>query len=135
RAFELHLEDGIVNGRADVILDREAGVIGNLAIVDYKTANDPKADDVFAFQLAIYASAGRGEGLNVDAAYLHQLKESERNAIPIDSATVRTARKRANKLILGIVAGDFPALPDKDKCKTCDVRAICKHAMCGKYDI
>jgi DNA helicase-2/ATP-dependent DNA helicase PcrA len=135
RAFELHLTDGIVNGRADVILDREGGVIGNLAIVDYKTANDPKADDVFAFQLAIYASAGRGEGLNVDAAYLHQLKESERKAVPIDNPTIKAARQRANMLIQGIVDGQFPAKPDSAKCKSCDVRAICKHAKCGKYDI
>ena len=42
-----------------------------LAIVDYKTSNDPRADDLFAFQLAIYASAGRGEGL-------------ERLAVPCD---------------------------------------------------
>lgn len=135
RAFELHLEDGIVNGRADVILDREAGVVGNLAIVDYKTANDPKADDVFAFQLAIYACAGRGEGLNVEAAYLHQLKESERKGIPIDDPTITAARGRANTLIRGIVAGDFPARPESTKCRACDVRAICKQAKCGKYDI
>jgi DNA helicase-2/ATP-dependent DNA helicase PcrA len=135
RAFELHLKDGIVNGRADVILDREGGVIGNLAIVDYKTANDPKADDVFAFQLAIYASAGRGEGLNVEAAYLHQLKDSERKAVLIDNPTIKAARERANTAIQGVVDGEFPPKPDSAKCKTCDVRAICKHAKCGKYDI
>lgn len=135
RAFELHLQSGIVNGRADVILDREGGIIDQLAIVDYKTANDPKADDVFAFQLAIYASAGRGEGLQVEAAYLHQLKEGERRALPIDEATVLAARNRADGLIQGIVAGDFPARPDSTKCRMCDVRAICKHAKCGKYDL
>ena len=73
-------------------------------------SNDPKTDDVFAFQLAIYACAGRGEGLTVDAAYLHQLKESDRKGVPIDPPTVTAARQRANKLILGIVAGDFPAM-------------------------
>jgi DNA helicase-2/ATP-dependent DNA helicase PcrA len=135
RAFELHLEDGIVNGRADVILDREGGMSDNLAIVDYKTANDQKSDDVFAFQLAIYASAGRGEGLSVESAYLHQLKESSRTGIPIDAFTVEAARSRANGLIKEIVAGNFPAKPDKSHCRMCDVRAICKHAMCGKYDL
>lgn len=54
RSFELHLEEGNVNGRADVILDREGDVIGSLAIVDYKTANDPKTDDVFGFQLPLW---------------------------------------------------------------------------------
>jgi DNA helicase-2/ATP-dependent DNA helicase PcrA len=135
RAFELHLERGIVNGRADVILDREGGKVGRLAIVDYKTANDPKTDDIFAFQLAIYASAGRGEGLEVDAAYLHILKEGERRGVPVDSVAVKVARKRADLLIEGIGGGEFPARPESSKCRSCDVRAICQHAKCGKYDI
>ncbi len=135
RPFELHLEQGIVNGRADVILDREGGKVGHLAIVDYKTANDPKADDIFAFQLAIYASAGRGEGLDVDAAYLHHLKEGERRGVPVDRVAVKVARKRADVLIEGIGEGEFPARPEASKCRTCDMRAICKHAKCGKYDI
>ncbi len=64
-----------------MILDREEGVVGNLGIVDYKTANDGKNDDVFAFQLAVYAAAGRGEGLDVKAAYLHSLKDSLRKNV------------------------------------------------------
>jgi DNA helicase-2/ATP-dependent DNA helicase PcrA len=135
RAFELHLDGGIVNGRADVILDREGGVANHLAIVDYKTANDPRADDLFAFQLAIYASAGRGEGLTVDAAYLHLLKESERRPVPVDRRAVKVARQRASLLIEGVVERDFPARPDDKKCKACDMRAICKDARCGIYDL
>jgi DNA helicase II / ATP-dependent DNA helicase PcrA len=136
RPFELHLEKGIVTGRADVILDRENGVVGNLGIVDYKTSNDSKSDDVFAFQLAIYAAAGRGEGLDVRAAYLHALKESERRPIPVGDAEVAAARSRAGSLIEGITTGSFPAKPDKDKCKRCDVRSICKHATYNPmYDI
>lgn len=135
RPFELHLREGIVSGRADLILDRENGVPDHLAIVDYKTANDPQADDVFAFQLAIYAEAGRGEGLQVEAAYLHHLKESQRKPINVDKDAGREARNRADDLIKGILAGDFPARPDENKCKGCDMRAICKHAKCGKYDL
>jgi DNA helicase-2/ATP-dependent DNA helicase PcrA len=135
RPFELHLEKGTVNGRADVILDREGGVIGNLGIVDYKTANDPKTDDVFAFQLAIYAAAGKGEGLDVKAAYLHALKESVRKNVPVDNVAINVARKRADTLIEGIVAGEFPPRPEASKCRACDMRAICKHAQCSKYDI
>jgi DNA helicase-2/ATP-dependent DNA helicase PcrA len=134
RPFELHLEKGIVNGRADVILDEEAGNKGSLAIVDYKTATDAKSDDVFAFQLAIYAAAGRGEGINVQAAYLHELATSQRNSIPVSDTVTAAAKVRANALIDGIVGRVFTPKPEKDKCKTCDVRAICKHALCGKYD-
>ena len=135
RHFELHLEKCIVSGRADVILDREGGKINRLALVDYKTSNDPKADDIFGFQLAIYTAAGRGEGLKVDAAYLHHLKEGERRRMPVDTVAIRVARMRADVLVEGIVAGEFPERPEADKCKGCDMRAICKHAVCGKYDL
>lgn len=135
RPFELHLEKGTVNGRADVILDREDGVVGNLGIVDYKTANDPKTDDVFAFQLAIYATAGRGEGLDVKSAYLHSLKESERKSVPVDESTLSDARKRADKLIDGIVTGEFLPKPETTKCRACDMRSICKHAQCSQYEL
>lgn len=134
RPFELHLQQGIVSGRADVILDREGGMVNRLAIVDYKTANDPTADDVYAFQLAIYAEAGRGEGLNVHAAYLHDLKESQRKTVTVDTVAGRVARSRADALIQGIRAGDFPARPEPRKCTACDMRAICQHAQCSKYD-
>ena len=136
RPFELHLEQGTVTGRADVILDRENGVAGNLGIVDYKTSNETKTDDIFAFQLAIYAAAGRGEGLDVQAAYLHALKENERRAVPVGEHEVSAARNRAGTLIEGISAGEFPAKPEKEKCKRCDVRSICKHAIYNPmYDI
>lgn len=134
RPFELHLAKGIVSGRADVILDHEKGKIGRLAIVDYKTANEGKSDDIFAFQLAIYAAAGRGEGLNVDAAYLHSLKESNRIPVPVDTVKQKVARLRADALMESIVDGEFPPRPEASKCKACDMRAICKHAECSKYD-
>jgi DNA helicase-2/ATP-dependent DNA helicase PcrA len=135
RAFELHLTQGVVHGRADVILDHEGGNAGRLAIVDYKTAVDASADDVFAFQLAIYAAAGRGEGLNVEAAYLHELSSSNRKAVAVDNGVTKAAVQRANNLIAGVVAAQFPPKPEKEHCRACDVRAVCKHTLCGKYEL
>ncbi|MBI3838490.1 MAG: PD-(D/E)XK nuclease family protein [Planctomycetia bacterium] len=135
RPFALHLANGVVTGRADVILDREGDVVGNLALVDYKTAADPQADNVYAFQLAIYAAAGRGEGLNVRAAYLHSLKEGERTPVSVEDATTDQVKRRASTLITSLVSGDFPAAPEKKKCRCCDVRAVCQHALCGKKDL
>ena len=45
RPFEFHLPEGIVTGRADVILDEEDGKIGSLAVVDYKVATDKERDE------------------------------------------------------------------------------------------
>jgi DNA helicase-2/ATP-dependent DNA helicase PcrA len=134
RPFELHLKKGIVSGRADVILDMENGRINSLALVDYKTAAETTGDDVFAFQLAVYAAAGRGEGLNVSAAYLHHLNSAKRLNVLIGEEKVNEAKNRADLLIDGIVQGEFPARPDKEKCRGCDMRGICKHAK-GKVEL
>ena len=137
RPFALHLEKGIVSGRADVILDKEGGKIKSLALVDYKTAKTSD-DKVFAFQLAVYAAAGRGEGLNVDAAYLHYLNErrgaAQRKNVLIGDESVKEAQKKADSLIDGIVQGQFPPHPTTVRCRGCDVRDICKHAKCGRRD-
>src|SRR5262249_22904102 len=52
RPFELHLEGGTLSGRADVILHSEGGKEPSLAIVDYKTADDPRREEFFDLQLA-----------------------------------------------------------------------------------
>ena len=135
RAFALHLDNGVVNGRADVILDREGGVDGALALVDYKTATEQTTDDVFAFQLAIYAAAGRGEGIDVVKAYLHELTPGLRREVPVDVAATTSARTRASGLVDGVLAGRFPPRPDGARCKRCDVKAICRHAQMGTYDV
>ena len=106
-----------------------------LALLLIAPQDDPKADDIHGFQLAIYAAAGRGEGLEIKAAYLHTLKAGERRSLPVDKAAVRKARKRAESIIESIAEGEFDPRPEKDKCTGCDMRALCKHAKCSKYDL
>jgi DNA helicase-2/ATP-dependent DNA helicase PcrA len=134
RPFELHLPEGIVSGRADVILDNEGGKDA-LALVDYKTARHEEAHDVHAFQLAVYAAAGRGEGMDVRAAYLHELDEGDRHAIPVTSQQTTEARARAGQLIASLVGRRFQPKPDRKRCQACDVRAVCRHAACGHRDM
>ncbi len=99
RPFEVHTEDGILTGRADVILDRHDGAPDSLAIVDYKSSTDADRDAVFAFQLAVYAEAGRGEGLEVSAAFLHDLQSGARKDTDVADATAEAAVERAAGLI------------------------------------
>ncbi|MFN7971224.1 MAG: ATP-dependent DNA helicase [Acidobacteriota bacterium] len=130
RAFELHLPEANLAGRADVILDREGGEPGQLAIVDYKTRPETHHDPILALQLAIYTAAARGEGLAVRAAYLHDLgvaKPDARHAVAIDAATVEDARHQASTLAGGIRQRSFPPSVGSH-CRTCDVRLICRHA-------
>ena len=89
RPFELHLDGVTVSGRADVILDKEGGVPTALAIVDYKTSTDGNITP-HELQLQVYASAGQREGLDVRAAYLHDLNGT-RNAIAVDASSIQSA--------------------------------------------
>lgn len=128
RPFALHFDEGIVSGRADVILDEHDGQIGRLAIVDYKTSHDEDRDERYHLQLQIYAAAGRGEGLVVDGAFLHELREGERVPVDIDVSTVAAATVRARALLKRAQAGDYAPKPEAARCRTCGFCRICHHA-------
>lgn len=121
--FELHLDSGTLTGRADVILDNENGKPGTMAIVDYKTST--AADDAaYSFQLAVYAAAGRAEGIDVRAAYVHELKDGKRKPVTVDQASTDTAKNRAQTAVQQITARKFPPRPTHE-CTSCDVRFVC----------
>lgn len=126
RPFEVNTGDCIVNGRADVILDKEDGQPDRLAIVDYKSSNDPRTDERYAQQLAVYAAAGRGEGLDVVAGYLHDLAKSDRRAVDVSDAPVAGALEWVQDGVAAIRAGHFPSNASHEKCETCDYRSICR---------
>jgi DNA helicase-2/ATP-dependent DNA helicase PcrA len=126
RPFELHLDGLVVSGRADVILDQEGGRTTSLAIVDYKTSTSPGEDH--ALQLQVYADAGRREGLDVRAAYVHDLKESRRIPIQVDAATVAQAEKTVTEAAARVRARDYAPNPDKKRCGRCEVRTICRYS-------
>ncbi len=127
RPFELHLTAGNVVGRADVILDREGGVAGNLALVDYKTRKVREDDASLDLQLKVYTAAGRGEGFEVRAAYLHDLtapRDNARHPVDASARAVRDALVTVESLCRGVRAREFASSPG-DHCKRCDVRRLC----------
>ncbi len=125
RPFELHLPNVILTGRADVILHAEdTGAPASLAIVDYKTATDDTID--YAWQLQIYADAGRREGLDVRAAYVHDLKTARRHEVDIGNEALHRAETEVVSLVDGLKARQFDPSPGPP-CRSCDVKALCKH--------
>ena len=124
RPFELHLNNAIISGRADVILDREDGNINALALVDYKTSLRREYD--FELQLQVYASAGRREGLNVAAAYVHDLTAHARLPVDIGEAAVGNSEKRVSESIGRFRAADFAPTPSRPVCSSCDMRPVCR---------
>lgn len=127
RPFELHVPEGSISGRADIILDEEDGRSGSLAIVDYKVAAETVRKGRYRRQLAVYTAAGRSEGLNVTAAYLHELATGSRTSIDVSDARIRAAAGAMAETVASIRTGEFQPHPAIDRCRQCDFRPICKH--------
>jgi DNA helicase-2/ATP-dependent DNA helicase PcrA len=125
RPFELRVEGGVVTGRADLVLGEEGNGNAGLAIVDYKLANDPVREERYRRQLAVYTAAARSEGLPVDAAYLHELKDGTRRPVDVTDPVVQTAVTEAGKAVAAVRRGDYPPRPDRDRCRGCDYRRLC----------
>ena len=130
RPFELHLPMGFLAGRADVILDREGGRPDSLAVVDYKSGTDAASDENFRFQLQVYAAAARAEGLDVKAAYLHDLsaQQAPRTSIGISPAECGKAIARVEGLFGGLAERNFAAKPEARKCSKCEFQRICSRS-------
>ena len=126
RPFELHLDGVTVTGRADVILDQERGVPTSLAIVDYKTATHGEISD-HALQLQVYTDAGRREGLDVRGAYVHDLKATTREPIPVEPTAISRAETVVSEAAVRIRVRDYRPNPGL-RCRGCEVRTICGSA-------
>lgn len=127
RPFALHVTDGIIAGRADVILDVEDGRRGSLALVDYKIAKADEREERYQQQLQVYAAAGRGEGLSVAAAYLHELKDGRRTGVDVSATAAKDTVAQASQAVTRIRRGEFSPAPTKSKCRTCDYHRVCRH--------
>lgn len=104
----------------------EGGVPASLAIVDYKTSTEGDIDE-HALQLQVYADAGRREGLEVRAAYVHDLKNASREEVPIDLDTIALAEDVVLDAGARLREGSYTANPGA-RCRKCDVRHMCPHA-------
>ena len=127
RPFELQVEGGIVNGKADVILDMVDGKPGRLAIVDYKSAKALSAEEKYHFQIQVYTAAGRGEGLDVAAGYLHDLTDGHRDAVDVRDMAAKAAVARLGKSVRDIRRGHFPPCAKAETCRSCDYGNICRY--------
>jgi CRISPR/Cas system-associated exonuclease Cas4 (RecB family) len=103
--------------------------VNHLAIVDYKTTADTDRDARYAMQLQVYAAAGRQEGLEVDACYLHELKSSQRKIIDAEQTDTDNATDWASARVAEIRSGTYPHQAEQDKCEGCDFKLVCRHNL------
>jgi DNA helicase-2/ATP-dependent DNA helicase PcrA len=127
RPFELHLDGVTISGRADVILDHEGGVPTALAIVDYKTSTR-EWTALHDLQLQVYADAGRREGLDVQAAWVHDLKAASRVGVTVAAEALSSAEQVVQDAAVHIRSRDFEPDPGP-KCRKCEVRTVCGSAV------
>jgi hypothetical protein len=136
----------IITGRADVILDKEGGEVQPLAIVDYTTSTDDEAKDDYELQLAVYADAGLREGLNVRAAYVHDLKDGDHTGRRLTGRhrgnRASRAKERAQPARPGLPRPAWPPMPPLRRAKAvpmglsgCDARDANPVLIAGKTTI
>jgi hypothetical protein len=75
----------------------------------------------------VYAAAARSEGLDVKAAYLHDLsaQQAPRRAIGISPEECGKAIERVTGLFGGMARREFQAKAAAGKCGRCEFQRIC----------
>jgi DNA helicase-2/ATP-dependent DNA helicase PcrA len=124
RPFELILPGLAVSGRADVIFSSGEDGRTRLSLVDYKTSAH---HGDFNLQLQVYANAGRREGLDVEAAFVHDLKSTERMVVPIDEGSVVESELALATVGDRLRARVYEPTKDGAVCAHCDVAKLCRY--------
>ena len=78
-------------------------------------------------QLQIYTDAGRREGLDVTAAYVHDLRAGERADVDVSNRAVVTAEALVMGAAQRLRNRDYRPSPGKH-CRGCEVRTVCPSA-------
>jgi DNA helicase-2/ATP-dependent DNA helicase PcrA len=126
RPFELYLPGIVVSGRADVIYDGDQTGPENLVIVDYKTSTSGAIEPL---QLQVYADAGRREGLTVEAAFVHDMGQTQRHSVDINDSAIAAAEATVLDVAEAIRDRDYTPTPEPLKCGLCDMRTVCRSAV------
>lgn len=133
--FEIPVDDAVVSGAIDLIIQEDAaGNVVDACVVDFKTLaggdDPPNSLDLnwteLALQVQLYAKAAVDVlGNAIKDGFVHLLKDGQRIEVPIDAAAVEAAVANVEWAVQGIVSGDFPMRPSANKCGECDFRKIC----------
>ena len=87
--------------------------------------HDPDADEDYGLQLAVYTDAGRREGLDVRAAYVHDLKAADRQAVDVSPGAIVTTETLVEASVHDLRNRDFRARPGR-ACQRCDLKKLCR---------
>lgn len=133
--FEVPLDGAVISGAIDLLLrENEAGDIVDAKVIDFKSiegGGEPESNEeidwtALALQVQLYALGAREVlGENTRTGAVHFLKDNRRVDVPVDDEAVRAAVRNVEWAVRRIVAGDFPARPQRSKCDGCDFALLC----------
>jgi DNA helicase-2/ATP-dependent DNA helicase PcrA len=96
--------------------------------VDYKSATD--GEQSFDLQIQVYADAGKREGLDIEAGYVHDLGTGAREPVDVSPAALQNAESVTIEAANELKERVFAAKPERVRCGICEVRTICKSRAC-----
>ena len=81
-----------------------------------------------------YSLAGRGEGLDVQAAHLHELRNGTRRAVDISAEATGQALAAVTGRLEALREARFEAKPEPTRCSACEYAKICTHCPVGAVE-
>jgi len=78
-------------------------------------------------KLQVYSLAGRGEGLTVEAAYVHDLHAGTRAAADISAEASGRALTSVTQRLAALREARFEPKPEARRCSSCEYAGICGH--------
>jgi DNA helicase-2/ATP-dependent DNA helicase PcrA len=133
--FEIPAANCVITGSIDLLLrEDQEGRILDAEIIDFKAmegGEEPEANvrldwTVLSLQVQLYArAADQVLGENARTGSVHLLKDNQRIEVPITQGAVDAAMANIEWAVQGILSGDFPMRPHREKCAECDFQMIC----------
>lgn len=131
--FELLVEDALITGAIDLLLEEEPDKgISSAEVIDFKSMELPEDVQEYdwremSVQVQLYSKAAKEIiGKNAQTGKVHVLKKNSRIDVPVDDNSINNAISVVEWAVKGILRNDFPMRACVENCERCDFKALCK---------
>lgn len=122
--LEYATDRALIRGRYDALVRNKRG---KHTIIDYKTGQ-PHAGLRTDFQMQFYCLAADAQlRIEIDEAIVYYVEVDKQTIFNVTSEFLREGEKNIAKTINGILAKEFPPMPNKGICAQCEARRLCSY--------